>query len=180
MHTEITTSITTRLNLDTLTVSHDIDVEAADPVPPDLVYSVVFGLGRTLQRKLREEHPALFADVDDAEQGELDPEARRILSVVSDWSDEEFSLVLGFERGVAVEEVDAGNGGRVASSAPCCGHHLASHEWHEDGVGRQGCGHIGCGCRLAFSQALAARDRLDRESRPLRRRSRLDRPGARP
>ena len=41
--------------------------------------------------------------------------------------------------------------------ALCCGHHLACHDWHEDGWGHQGCGHKGCACPRTFSEAFAAR-----------------------
>ena len=41
------------------------------------------------------------------------------------------------------------------SVAPCCGHHLASHDWHEDGYGHQGCGHFNCHCPRTFSEAQA-------------------------
>ncbi len=39
-------------------------------------------------------------------------------------------------------------------TGPCCGHHLASHDWHEDGWGHQGCGHRGCRCPNTFTEAM--------------------------
>ena len=45
----------------------------------------------------------------------------------------------------------------LVTLALCCGHHLACHDWHEDGWGHQGCGHKDCTCSRTFSQAYAAR-----------------------
>lgn len=43
MHTTITTTITTRINLDTLEPDHSVSIEAEDALPEQVIYAAVIG-----------------------------------------------------------------------------------------------------------------------------------------
>lgn len=43
MHTTITTTITTRIDLDTFTPDHSVSIEAEDELPEQVIYAAVQG-----------------------------------------------------------------------------------------------------------------------------------------
>jgi hypothetical protein len=52
MHAQVTTTITTMINLDTMEPSHSVNIEAEDGLPAQVAYAVAEGAARTLLAQL--------------------------------------------------------------------------------------------------------------------------------
>jgi hypothetical protein len=72
MHTTVTTTITTQIDLDTFTPDHRVSVEVEDDLPPEIVASAAIGGCKATIKSLQAKYPRLRQG--DAEEDEGDAE----------------------------------------------------------------------------------------------------------